>query len=156
MAILSIWDALGAEGSGVVRFGGEGTGWSCRIPYLWDAGHTYRLRLLASGPGWWEASVADGDDDATSIGRVHVPEHWGRLARWSVMWTEYYGGPLSRCDELAHSRVVFGMPVADGGMVRPARQEDHYGPGTCDTSSIEPVPGGVRHEMGGPGTRSRR
>jgi hypothetical protein len=66
------------------------------------------------------------------------------------MWTEYYGA-LVRCSDLTHSRVVFGIPTADGATV-PERQHSHVSDGDCQESSVEPVPGGVRHEMGAPGT----
>ncbi|HVF14490.1 MAG TPA: DUF3472 domain-containing protein [Acidimicrobiales bacterium] len=155
MAIFSIWDALGADGMGTVRFGGEGTGWSCRIPYLWEAGRAYRLRVASDRPGWWDAAVTDSVTGATSwIGRIQVPEGWGGLGSWSVMWTEYYGGPIRRCEELPHSRVVFGFPVADDGAIAPDTHENRYNDGTCENSNIEMVDTdlrGVRHEIGGPG-----
>jgi len=152
MAIFSIWDALGAEGMGTVRFGGEGVGWSCRIPYRWEAGRVYRLRVATDRRGWWDASVADIAAGTTSwIGRIRVPEDWGGLGEWSVMWTEFYGASLSRCQDLAHSRVVFGTPVADDGAIVPDSHGNHYNDGTCDTSNIELVDRGVRHEIGIPG-----
>ena len=169
MAIFSIWDAEEAEGAGpggfgAVRFGGEGTGWSCRIPYHWVAGHAYRLRVWTDGDGdgggWWAATVTD-DGSATGdgsglvspIGRIRVPGEWGRLGGWSVMWTEYYGRPLRRCSQLAHSRAVFGTPTAatdEGRLVRPDRSRHHLGDGTCP-ASVDEVDGGVRQEMGIPG-----
>lgn len=82
----------------------------------------------------------------------------GGLGRWSVMWTEYYGASVARCSDLPCSRVVFGTPTATGAAVAPERSHSHLGdlagPGldhqTCDTSRIEAVAGGVRHEMAGP------
>ena len=75
MAIFSIWDAVEAEGAGpggfgCVRFGGEGTGWSCRIPYHWVAGHAYRLRV------WTERRRlvgGDGHRRALRRGQPHRP-----------------------------------------------------------------------------------
>jgi hypothetical protein len=160
MAIFSIWDALGAEGMGTVRFGGEGTGWSCRIPYMWEPGRAYRLRVSTETAGWWDASVTDTVTGTTSwIGRIQVPETWGGLGTWSVMWTEYYGGALRRCEELAHSRVVFGFPVADDGAISPDTHDNTYNDGTCGNSNIEMVDAGdglrgVRHEIGIPGAGS--
>ena len=149
MAIFSFWDTLGAEGPGVVRFGGEGVGWSCRIPFFWDAGRTYRLAVAVVDEDpktiVWGASV-DGEE----FGRILAPATWGRLGGWSVMWTEYYGGPLATCSDLPYSNVVFGRPLADGS-VEPARSNDHYGDGDCHTSLVSPAEGGgVRHEMGRP------
>ena len=160
MAIFSIWDAVEAEGAGpggfgCVRFGGEGTGWSCRIPYPWVAGQAYRLRVWTGGGGWWAATVTDERSGAVSpIGRIRVPGEWGRLASWSVMWTEYYGRPLRRCTQLAHSRAIFGTPMADADdegrrLVVPDRRHDHLSDGTCP-ASVEEVDEGVRQEMGIP------
>ena len=147
MAIFSFWDTLDAEGPGVVRFGGEGVGWSCRIPFYWDAGTAYRLAVTAVGEDadaiTWAASV-----DGQEFGRIRAPAKWGRLGTWSVMWTEYYGGPLATCADLPYSRVTFSTPVADGG-VRPKRSHDHLGEGDCGGSEVSAVPpDGVRHEMG--------
>lgn len=159
MAIFSIWDAREADGSlpdgsGAVTFDGEGTGWSCRIPYQWVAGDGYRLTVGAEGGGWWAATVADERSGVVSpIGRIRVPEAWGRLGCWSVMWTEYYGRPLRRCGDLSHSRAVFGTPMARGtdGARRlvPDRRHDHLSDGRCP-ASVEEVAGGVRHQMGIP------
>jgi hypothetical protein len=147
MAIFSFWDTLGAEGPGVVRFGGEGVGWSCRIPFPWEAGRPYRLRVGVvdedASVRTWAASV-----DGAQFGRIRAPAAWGRLGAWSVMWTEFYGGPLARCEDLPYSKVTFSVPVADGS-ARPHRSNDHLGDGDCDTSRVtRPDGDSVRHEMG--------
>jgi len=157
LAIFSLWDATGAEAApaapgGVVRFGGEGTGWSARIPYLWTAGTSYRLRVargdVTPEGTWWSASVVDVDAGAESqIGRLRAAPGWGGLRAWSVMWTEYYGPPLRHCSDLVPVSAVLGMPVADG-MVIPVRSSSHVGDGTCDTTRITDLDGSVRHEMG--------
>jgi len=173
MAIFSLWDATGAEepvprsegrsGSvprsegrsgpgGVVAFSGEGTGWSARIPYLWAAGRSYRLRVtrdeVTPEGAWWTASVLDVDaGEERHIGRLRAAPGWGGLRPWSVMWTEYYGPRLRHCSDLAPVGAVFGAPVADGS-VAPDRVASHIGEGTCDTTRITSVGRGVRHEMG--------
>jgi hypothetical protein len=146
MAIFSFWDTLGAEGPGVVGFGGEGVGWSCRIPFLWEPERAYRLRVgvVDEGPSvhTWAAWV-DGEE----FGRIRAPASWGRLGRWSVMWTEYYGGPLARCSDLPYSKVRFSRPRADGD-VTPVRSQDRLGDGDCPGSRVTPLEHAVRHEMG--------
>ena len=151
-AIFSIWDALGAEGPGVLRFGGEGTGWSARLPYPWSEGHSYRLVVELDGTGpdgtWWTASVADLAAGAElAIGRVRAPPTWGGLGAWSIMWTEYYGGPVRRCSDLAPVRARFTTPTADGSIM-PVRRHSHLGDGDCDTTRITELDDGVRHELG--------
>lgn len=152
MAIFSIWDAVEAAGPGTIRFSGEGEGWSCRIPYLWQPGRAYALKVAAIGGNWWEAKVRDEVTGVISqIGGIRVPEHWRLLDSWSIMWTEYYGPPLERCSDLAYSSVIFGTPLANDGEAKPAGSHSHLGEGTCATSDIQTVAQGVRHQMGIPG-----
>ena len=152
MAIFSIWNALEAAGPGTTRFTGEGDGWSCRIPYQWQPGQAYGLKVSALGGGWWEAKVRDeATGEVSLIGGIRVPEHWRNLDSWSVMWTEYYGPTLNQCSDLPHSSVIFGTPLANDGEARPAGSHSHFGDGTCETSHIQAVPHGVRHQMGMPG-----
>jgi len=173
IAIFSIWEALEADGPAPFCFTGEGVGWSCHIPYPWVAGRAYRLRVATDGAGWWVASAADDlTGHVSPIGRIKVPDACGGLGRWSVMWTEYYGPSVSRCSDLPCARVVFGTPTATSTStstsaaasttaasttVVPERDHSHLGDlagahldhRTCDTSRVEAVPGGVRHEMAG-------
>ncbi|HEX7275829.1 MAG TPA: hypothetical protein VF244_00500 [Acidimicrobiales bacterium] len=131
-------------------------GWSCHIPYAWEAGRRYRLRVGTDEAGWWAASVTDDESGVVSpIGRIRLPAAVTGLGSWSVMWTEYYGPSVAKCSDLATARAVFGTPVA--GTARPERRHSHLGElagphldhTTCDTSSIEDLPAGARHQMGG-------
>lgn len=152
MAIFSIWDAVEAAGPGTTRFSGEGEGWSCRIPYQWQPGRAYALKVSSIGGNWWEAKVRDEATGVISqIGGIRVPEHWRLLDSWSIMWTEYYGPPLEQCRDLAYSSVIFGTPLANDGEAKPAGSHSHLGDGTCATSDIQAVAQGVRHQMGIPG-----
>lgn len=151
-AIFSIWDAEEAAGPGPMRFGGEGVGWSCRIPYPWQAGRAYGLKVASLGGGWWAAKVRDeATGEINEIGGIRVPGHWRNLDSWSVMWTEYFGPPLGACRDLAYSSVIFGTPAANDGEAKPAGSHSHLGEGTCQTSHIEALAHGVRHQMGMPG-----
>ena len=71
---------------------------------------------------------------------------WGRLGRRSIMWTEYYGGPLARCSDLPYSKVLFSTPTAGADTV-PHRSHDHLGDGDCGGSRVTRVGDGVRHEI---------
>ncbi len=153
IAIFSAWDALGADGEAYAApFGGEGTGWSVRIPFEWRPEGTYSLRIARAerpgGPGsWWEATV-----DGRRVGAIRVPDGWGGLAGVSIMWTERYAGPLRACADLAYASAVFGEPAA--GAVRPLSHRNHLGvPPGCPGSSAEDLASGpegvsVRHVMG--------
>jgi hypothetical protein len=153
-AIFSIWEAVAAKGQHPHRFTGEGVGWSCGILYPWEVGRLYRLRVENRARAWWTATVLDTVTGAeTEIGWVQVPHGWQRLDAWSVMWTEWYGGPVARCSDLPHSSVIFHTPTAEDGRVVPVRANDHLGTGaTCDNSRVERLPDGSRQEMGIAGT----
>ena len=76
-AIFSLWNANAARGSGCGQFGGEGTGYSCRIPYAFSTQVYYRYRLWRltpdAGGQWWGAwmqNTATGVD--TYIGSIRV------------------------------------------------------------------------------------
>jgi hypothetical protein len=149
MAVLTIRDAEQAEGAGVVRLGGEGGGWSCRIPFQWQPGQAYAMKVFTPGGGWWGAKVRDETTGQISeLGGIRVPEHWRNLDSWSMMLTEYLGAPLASCGDLPYSSVVFGTPTANDGEAKPAGSHSHVSDGTCDTSNVEPLAGGVRHQMG--------
>ena len=102
IAIFSIWDAVTADGPVYVsRFDGEGVGYSVRVPFDWEVGSTYELRVAAAGPHLWEAFVG-----ARLIGRIEVPARWRGLRDVSIMWTERYAGPVSSCADIAHSVAI--------------------------------------------------
>jgi hypothetical protein len=154
IAIFSIWRALDAEGPAwAAPFGGEGTGWSARIPYRWSTDVPYDLRVerggVDSGGAWWRASVTDPTGRTAQIGHLLVPAHWGGLAASSVMWTERYAGPLRSCADLRHAVAEFTEATTDRGRTGPTLLRDHLAnPVSCPNSRTRPIPGGSRHEMG--------
>ena len=124
LAIFSIWDATRARGAHCQRFGGEGVGLSCRVPYEWVVGHSYRLRLWATtreAEGqWWGAWVIDlRSGDETFIGEIRAPLGAGWIESNTVSFTEYFGGSLPNSVELPPSRVHWQQPTADNGTVTP-------------------------------------
>jgi hypothetical protein len=155
IAIFSIWAALDSVGPGWAGpFGGEGTGWSARIPYRWRTDVAYHLsveRAPAEPEGtWWHAAVVDPTLGVSSpIGAILVPGSWGGIGASTVMWTERYAGPMRRCSDLRHAVADFTSPTTDRGRVEPLRLHDHLAvPVTCPNSATSSVPGGSRHEMG--------
>jgi len=146
-AAFSVPSAVAAEGTGTGRTGDGG--WGCRLPYPWQAGHHYRLRVWTVEPGWWAASISDEATSVeTEIGFIQVPPDWRLLDTPSVMCTEYHGGPVASCADLPYCSAVFSTPSADAGSASPERMHSRLGDGSCDCSSVEPVPGGVRHQIG--------
>ena len=158
VAIFSVWNSLAARGPGLAQpFSGEGEGFQTIIPYEWQAGQKYRLRLFKSGRNRrgveWTAKVsADGSGKERTIGTITVSEKWGYLSNWSVMWSERYTGPeIKACADVGYSRVVFDEPRANGGTVRPASHHNHLSnPITCPNSRIRDLGNAVRQEMGRP------
>ena len=152
VAIFSIWDAVAAKGKQASRFSGEGEGWSCGLGYPWEVGRPYRLRVWSPERSWWVASVVDEVTAVeTEIGWIQVPHGWQRLDGRSIMWTEWYGGPLARCDDIPHSSVVFRTPTAEDGMVLPERGNGYLATAAasnCDHSDVERLEDGYRQQIG--------
>lgn len=143
-------DLAGDGGAKAAVFSIAGTAApTCRIPLAWEAGREYGMRVWTDDEGGWSAGVRDRHGGRELlIGTIGVPEGWRRLASWSMMRTEYQGAALARCRDLPPCRVTFSVPTADGGTERPDRHVSQLGPGTCESSSVETVPGGVRHTVG--------
>lgn len=137
-------------GAGVGPPSSPGMGWNARIPLEWQAGREYQLQAWTDRSGSWSALVADVATGRQSvIGQMQVPPDWRGLDSWSAVSIEYHGGPLPNCDHLAPTSTVFAVPTADGGRIAPEQSQSGLGPGTCSGSRVDPVPGGVRHSMGG-------
>ncbi|HMC51202.1 MAG TPA: hypothetical protein VKI64_00465 [Acidimicrobiales bacterium] len=153
IAIFSVWGAVRAQGpSYAAAFGGEGSGFSVRIPYEWRVGSTYRLSIAAAGAARWSARVTElGGDLDRPVGEIEVPSGWGGLRDVSVMWTERYSGPLSSCADIRRAETVFSVPVAEGGSVPAGRRNYLADPRGCPGSAVTDVPDGVLHVMGGRG-----
>ena len=158
VAIFSIWNALDARSDGIARrFGNEGEGYQTLIRYPWAAGTRYELRV-GSVPervdeSWWVATVRDGDTGREAeIGRIRVPEWWHQIDTWSVVWTEMFAPPITRCDDLEYVAARWGGFTANGGSVRALTLHSRFGePATCGNSRIEVLDdGSVRHHMGMP------
>ena len=158
LAVLSVWSAVGCDGNPGCHQGVEGTPfWTCRLAYEWTQGRAYRLRVARTRPGWWSASVTDlASGTVTPVGSIRVPARWGGLdlaARGSATWVEFYAanapGGIADCDLVPHTRVRFGAPAADGGVLA-AGHANRLGDGDCDNSRVADDGDGVLHEMGIP------
>lgn len=153
IAIFSIWDALAANGPGYAgTFGGEGEGYSVRIPYQWQPGKSYRLRiwrLVREVDGtWWGAWVRDEASNVEHhIGSIKVPPAWGNLTNSSVVWTEYYSAFPSSCDGIQHSAAKMTNFKANDGTLAPTSHTNDF-QRNCPNSRITELANGVRQEMG--------
>jgi hypothetical protein len=159
VAIFSIWNALDARGAGVAQpFGGEGVGYQTLVRYPWTAGRRCHLRVYALGSApddgrWWAGSVRDAEGgDEVEIGRIRVPDHWGRLDAWSIAWTELFWPPIRDCRQMECASSIWGGFTAGAGAIRPRSVEPRFGAGTpCANSRIATLAdGGFRQQMGLP------
>jgi len=156
VAIFSIWKAIFAEGPGFARpFGGEGEGYQTIIPFEWTAGRNYRLRVEFGGTNvrgdQWAAWVRDESTQQEElIGTITVPADWGKLADFSILWTERYSGPsIVTCNDVGYSKVLFTDPTANSGSIVPLSHNNHLAsPVHCPNSKITDIQGGVRQEIG--------
>jgi hypothetical protein len=126
MALFSVWNTYSgiAEPGGTgVKFGGEGTGYSVRIPFNWSVGTTYRFKMYidrdaSSGQRTWAASLTDlSSGKTTRIGRIHVPASFGKIRR-PITFHERDRGDTTSCNRITASRVRFAQMTANRGSVK--------------------------------------
>lgn len=111
-------------------------GAQCRYNYNWQAGHTYRFRLMpdaAKGNYWFKVNVTDvtggAAGDSFDIGSIEQdPAQFPSLATsipssaWTVLWTEYFDWNNHRTTCLSvpyasATRTMSGVDAATGGPV---------------------------------------
>ena len=94
----SIWNATAfrastVEGAACRPFGGEGVGMTCTIPYAWETGRWYRLRIRMLDSDtegqWWGAWVMDDAGRERRVGDIRAPGT-GLITSTST-FNEYYG-----------------------------------------------------------------
>ncbi|MCY4510647.1 MAG: DUF3472 domain-containing protein, partial [Acidobacteria bacterium] len=124
----SIWNATAfrasaVEGAACRPFGGEGVGMTCTIPYAWETGRWYRLRIRmldsdAEGQ-WWGAWVMDDAGRERRVGDIRAP---GRgLITATSTFNEYYGPAEGfACGEPPPSSVHVYQPLVDDDSSRVA------------------------------------
>ncbi|NKC16484.1 MAG: DUF3472 domain-containing protein [Gammaproteobacteria bacterium] len=131
IAIFSIWKALDAKkGDGrdafAGTFGGEGTGYSCKIAYDWQEGTEYRLRLWEiadarkpTEPEWWGAWVMNmKTKQETFIGQIQVPADWKWMTSSTNFFVEYYLS-VSACDQTPYAKATLHAPTRENSTVHP-------------------------------------
>lgn len=134
-AIFSIWDAnthtlSHAMVPSCTRFGHEGTGTSCIIPFEWQAGREYKLRVWKlrdrsdTGKAQWGGWVIDyATGEETLIGVVEVDndgdrEGYGNLNGSTVATMENYQASALRqygCADQPSFQVTWFGPISNNG-----------------------------------------
>lgn len=108
MFIFSIWNAVQAEagpGATAQKFGGEGVGYSVRMPYQWQANTPYRFRLEQDDEFWWRLTITPPNLPAIYLGRIRITQVVP-LQTWFAEFTEYFG-TLSACTDLPPTKASF-------------------------------------------------
>lgn len=132
MAIFSLWNAtqsIAEPGGTSVAFGGEGVGQSVRIPYNWQVGISYRLKIYLDVDGTsklWGATLTDlSNNQTTRIGRIYAPVGYG-LIYGPVTFHERYGGPDATCQTVTPSQVHFSNMTGNNGTVVSSAWNHYY------------------------------
>lgn len=122
LAIFSIWNGLGAipgEGAGCSPFGGEGIGYSCRIPISLIAGNKYEISFgvdTARGPQWWIATISDlAKGTKNVIGSIETNSSIAKATNWNN-FIEYWGQAVS-CDAVGAASAKFYVPTSNNSDV---------------------------------------
>ncbi len=121
-ALFSLWNADQAKGPNCQTFGGEGEGWSCRMPFEVNPETVYGLRLArtrveASGV-WWSAWIIEnaGSDSPTEhfLGEIHVSPQSKFIRGNSINdFSEYFGRVVPECRQVPVSLVFIAPPAAN-------------------------------------------
>lgn len=172
-AIFSIWDdgpggKIATPQGGCVRFGHEGSGASCIIPFAWKAGREYRLRVTRLerselGVSWRGAVVDLLTGVETPIGVIRLGDDaqgYGGLSKKSTSVLEYYGRGDFACSDLPLTVVDWHGPFAQGGEVgskkvrtwypAPIPLKDKKTPESCTNIDVSsPSVDMVEHRAGG-------
>lgn len=131
-------------GGGFDGYQGLG-GTSCRVPYSWSAGTSYRFKIVRGATErentWWIGTV-----NGQEIGRIKVASSWGGIKNVSMMWTEYFGNQPAECKGYPYARARFSNPIADGRMIS-------VQPGSstkCSNAKVTITSNGITQEVGIP------
>lgn len=176
-AIFSVWDVAGHESAKPIsancqRFGHEGSGTSCIIPFAWKAGREYKLRVWvldsnSAGQNWgaWVVDYLTGEE--TLIGAVTLMNTGGRqgyggLTGNTTSVLEFYGSSGENevaCNELPDFGVTWNGPFSNDASQVPKSSRVAYrtGVGSHCPGAVQAVanaPFSVTAEVGraeGPG-----
>ncbi len=115
LAIFSIWNATEAipGNGGLCRvFGGEGSGFSCRVPIDVKRNGKYEFTIsidLSRGKDWWKAQVKELNSKQTQeIGSIKIRSQVAVATNWNN-FIEYWG-PAVACNAVGKASAKFYVP----------------------------------------------
>jgi hypothetical protein len=121
-ALFSLWNADRASGKNCQEFGGEGVGWSCRMPFEIKSDVVYKLRLArtkADNEGvWWGGWIYEESDGRTQneyyLGEIRVKKEMNQIRGNSITnFSEYYGDVVEKCSTVPFSILALAPPNAN-------------------------------------------
>ncbi|HRI03160.1 MAG TPA: DUF3472 domain-containing protein [Pyrinomonadaceae bacterium] len=121
-ALFSLWNADNATGGSCKEFGGEGEGWSCRMPFDLRSDAEYKLRLARTktdGEGvWWGGWIyqetGSGAPAEIYLGEIRVKKEMDRIRGNSIMnFSEYFGEVVEKCSSVPFSIFAVAPPAAN-------------------------------------------
>jgi hypothetical protein len=121
-ALFSLWNADKASGDNCKEFGGEGVGWSCRMPFELKSDVIYKLRLARTRTDnegvWWGGWIYEESGSETTnefyLGEIRVKKEMNRIRGNSIMnFSEYYGNVVEKCSTVPFSILVLAPPNAN-------------------------------------------
>ena len=123
IAIFSIWNATQAQtgSSGAcLTFGGEGIGFSCRIPIKVTPGNVYSITISGvtdTSGRWWKATFIDQTKNLEEvIGFIEAPQANLTSTNWNN-FIEYWG-PAVSCDKVGQATAKFFTPISSNKSVQ--------------------------------------
>lgn len=162
-AIFSIWDVGNQQtafpvASNCQRFGHEGTGTSCILPFQWKAGHEYKMRVWrisgntnGSSEKWggWAIDYVTGEE--TLIGIIEVKNSagysgYGGLTGSTISTVEFYGANTAAtnavtCGNMPYFGVTWNGPFSNNAFKTPDSVVNKYttGIGTACPNNVNSV-----------------
>lgn len=124
IATFSIWNAtegIPGPGANCLPFGGEGVGFSCRLPIDLVANRIYTMSYSLNDKKthrWWTAKVTDEENKKVYlIGKIKAPKANLRSKTW-YNFIEYWGAQV-KCEEVGEASAKFYNPVSSNPKVKP-------------------------------------
>lgn len=114
MVIFSIWnatDAIAGAGSTAQTFGGEGVGYSIRLPYEWSEGVEYRFHIFKEADFWWALEFQPEGGTSIYLGKIKITEDVV-LQGASANFAEYFTS-VDACERLPYARARFATVSFD-------------------------------------------
>lgn len=121
--VFSAWNAMGAvcspvSGAVCAPFNHEGSGYSVQIPYAWDAGHTYMLKVAFDPVACHNLNgyIMNDAYQQTFVGAVTIPGNGCPVilanADYRGSFTEQYSNwPVTSCHEAPYTLMYFYPPT---------------------------------------------